>query len=600
MIRDFKSYIIRQNHVCTFPKRIIYLDTEAERSVYDDHEDHHLKLAWTCYVKSTAENRGAAGEWRQWKDGFDLCEYIESKAHEKEALWVFGHNVYYDLQISSFYYYLRLSGWKLQFFYDKGLTYILVIRKGNRTIKAVSTTNYFQCSLKALGQMMGIEKLDVDFDNVNEADLSVYCRRDVEILKKGLEYYMTFVRDNDLGKFSLTKSSQAMAAYRHRFMTYQLHRHEEPDIVKLERSAYHGGRTECHYFGELPQGEYLSLDINSMYPFIMKTKPLPIKLIDVVKKPTLSILPALLQKYSCIAEVNLDTENPAYAVDNGHKLVFPVGRFKAYLCSEGLRYAISKGDIKSIETLAVYDQGHIFGHYVDYFYGLRKKYKGEDNRIMETLSKYFLNTLYGKFGEKHTVEKRTDVSSNVPFYLEEYFDLTTGQRWIEYSMFGVKVKKIGEREGNKSMVSIPAHITEYARFLIWSIMEQLGYENVLYTDTDSVLIRKSDLPRLKYKIHDTELGALKIENTFTHVILNGNKHYVTDDTVKIKGVPKTAIRVKPFVYTYPEFLRQASHMREGIETYYKVRHVTKEVLPFYDKGIVTDTGEVVPFQLELT
>jgi hypothetical protein len=578
----------------------VYLDVESNRAIDEHGENHTFKLGWCCYVNYKKDRDCVKGQWNYFSAAYDFNDYLNGLTQEKEILWLFGHNVYYDLQTSEFYYYFRIYGWKLEFYYDSGLTYILVIRKGTRTIKAISSTNYFACKLKLLGDLVGIPKVEVDFNNVSDEELSTYCKRDVEILKKSMEYYIGFVRDNDLGKFSLTKSSQAMSAYRHRFMAHKICHHEEPDIVALERAAYHGGRTECHRFGEQPAGEYLSLDINSMYPYVMKNYLLPIRCIDYEVRPNLRVVKQMLEHKSVIAECLIDTNEPAYAYNNGEKLIFPVGRFKCYLCTGGLKYAFKNNHVLEIIQAAFYDQGYIFGDYIDYFYSLRKKYKTENNLIMDTLAKYFMNTLYGKFGEKNTIEARTVISQDKPFHCEEVFDMVNNRHWIEYSMFGVKVVSKGKREGKKSFVSIPAHITEYARFLIWAIISQIGYEKVLYCDTDSILINKRDLPNIRYPVHETNLGALKIEAEYKKVILNGCKHYICDKLVKIKGVPKTAVQVGRFVYTYPEFLRQNTHMRLGLERHYRVNYITKDVSPQYDKGTILADGSIVPFRLELS
>lgn len=598
MKRDIPCYIIRQNHMVSMPQRVLYFDTETKGVKRGGYEVHTFRLGWTCYINYKGNPNDRKPVWKFFDDAFELNKYIEGLTQPKEALWIFGHNVYFDLQASEFYYYFAQFGWQYKFYYDAGLTYILAIAKGNKSLKAVSSTNYYSCSLKKLGELIGLEKYEVDLDTVEDDELKDYCKRDVEILKQAMEYYYQFVKDNHLGKFAMTKSSQAMNAYRHQFMTHKLHRHEDKEIVKLERAAYHGGRVECFRFGKQEKQDYVSLDINSMYPFIMKNYPLPIRCIDYTHNINLGVLKALLKKYSTIVKCVVKTDEPAYAYFNGEKLIFPIGEFETYLCTGGVRYALEKNHLQKVQECAVYEQGYIFGDYVSFMYSIRQKYEKENNLIMATLAKYLLNCLYGKFGEKHAIEQTRKVDNAGLYRSIEYFDLIENKHWVEYTMFNTAVKKFGQVEGKRSIVSIPAHITEYARFYLWSIITKIGVNKVYYCDTDSVKIRKCDVSSIADLIDNNTLGKLKIDKEFSHFVINGCKHYVCDSDVKIKGVPRTAEQIGDYTYKYMSFLRQPSHMKEECNREYLLRETIKEVPPEYDKGTIHPSGKVSPFLLE--
>jgi len=328
---DVKQFVLKHNHIKTLPNRILYLDSETEYTKEGETEKHHAKLIVTCYVNYSHKSKRHRERWLKFTNTYDFNNYLQSLAREKNILWVIGHNIFFDLQASDVFYYLPRWGWTLDFYYDKGLTYILVIHKGKRRIKFVSSTNYFDTSLKALGDMIGLPKLDVDFVDVSDKDLYVYCKRDVEIVKVAIEKYMDFIRQNDLGRFALTRASQAYNAFRHRFMYRKIYIHQDENIKELERAAYFGGRTECFRFGKQPKDKYVTLDINSMYPYIMKNLPLPYRVIDYRENISILELKNILNKYACIAEVKINTDKPAYAVRMRYKTVFPIGEFIATL-----------------------------------------------------------------------------------------------------------------------------------------------------------------------------------------------------------------------------------------------------------------------------
>lgn len=586
--------MLRKNHKRSTPTRILYYDVETKKQIVGNEEHHRLKLGWTCYVERRFRNTKDTELWSEWHHTRPLCEYIDSKAKGKSALFLFGHNIYFDLQCSDFFHYFTLWGWQLRFVYDQGLSFILIIKKDSRTIKVCSTTNYFPESLKKLGDMIDLPKLEVDFDTVDETTLSTYCKRDVEIIKQIMEDYFHFIRSYDLGRFGLTRASQSLNAYRHRFMEKRIYLHSERKIQELEKNAYMGGRVECFHIGEVKGGPFLSLDINSMYPHIMKNELMPVRLLDYRENENPASLYGLFERYNLIAKVVIETDRPVYAVRHDKKLVFPVGTFTAYMCSVCLQDALAHGEIHEILEVAIYEGAHIFNTYVDFFYDLRNHFKAQGNCIYEQFCKYLLNSLYGKFAQWRPIVETELNTEAEGYWRRPAIDLVSGRRWIEYKLFNTIVREVGKEIGRNSFIAISAHITEWARYLLHELIATTGYERVLYCDTDSIKIRKSDLPYVKYRMHKKELGALKVESETGHLTIYGPKSYEDENTHTFKGIPKSAKCIAPGQYSYAAFPKMKTHMTRGITRFYIVRNTEKQLRVLYDKGDVHPDGHVTP------
>jgi hypothetical protein len=576
---------------------MVFLDTETKKLIEGDLERHRMDIGWSCYWRRRGGGEKDTETWKFWEGTYPLCKYIDSLAHQKESLWIFAHNAFFDLQVSDFFYYFTKWGWVLDFVFDKGLTYILVIHKEKRSIRVVSTTNYFDTSVKELGKLTGLEKLEANFDSISRDDLSAYCRRDVEIIKRATTLYFEFIKANDLGRFSLTRASQAFNAYRHRFMNTRIYIHTNEKATALERSAYMGGRVECFRFGEQKGGPFLSLDVNSMFPYIMKNVPLPIRLIDYRSNPPLDIVEKGLNKFCMVAHVMLDTKEPLYAVRRHFKVIFPTGRFNAYVCTPLLTEAMKRGHLLKIHHLSAYEQGSLFGEYVDFFYALKQKYKEEGNAILERTAKIFLNSLYGKFAQWSSLEERIEDKTCDGYYRLETVDLVTGDTEIEYKLFNTIVRQQGKEPARNSLIAISAHITEWARFLLWQIIEGTGRDRVLYCDTDSIKMRKRDFPFVQYPVDEQRLGALRREEEFNEFTIWGAKNYITENERKIKGIPRTAEEIDEFTFKYASFPKQATHMRMRIMRHHIVEQMIKEAFPKYDKGDILSDGSTRPYVL---
>lgn len=580
------------------PYHCMWIDSETEYTEDGDTKHHTVKLAWSYYARRHKTGVYTNESWESYSNGHDLSFGIFRRSQDRSTLYLFGHNLFFDLQASGFFLFATQVGWRLDFYYDKGLTYILVIRDGSRTIKAISTTNYYPQSLKSIGDLVGLSKQEVDFADVSDVVLSEYCRTDVEIDALATEKYFSFLEQHNMGNFAMTKASQAYNAYRHRFMKRKIVVHAESDIVALERYAYFGGRTEAHYIGVVPETPICHYDVNSMYPFVMKEYTYPYRLIDFQDAPNLEKVETYLRTYHAVAQVRLKTTTPAYAVTLNGKTVFPVGDFWTGLCTEGLRFAFDHNDVVQITKIAWYEHDDLFSEYVDYFYPLKAKYKQEGNTIYAQIVKIFLNSLYGKFGQKITTEVMQDSYAPEGYYRIDNYDMVTKERWTETQLLNTLVTTGETENGKYSLVAIPAHITENARLYLWSLIERVGYERVYYMDTDSLFTHSSVQKTMVGISDNSRLGALSADRNIDELTIYGAKDYVADGVQKLKGIPARAKRIRQNVYTYDEFLRQNSHLRMQVSDHYIIRTMTKRVQRVYDKGIVTDSGFVLPFQLE--
>jgi len=572
----------------------LFLDTETKPRKKGGITTHYFDIAWSCLWFRPKEKGPGSEDWVFHSDEKDFCDYIENVITSKGNITIVGHNVFFDLQASGFYKYFTQANWQLQFYYDKGLTYILKISKNGATATVVSSTNWFDFSLARLGKTLGLPKLDVDFKKSTPSELKTYCKRDVEILVLALKTYLDFLVTHDLGKFSLTKASQAFTAYRTRFMGRKIFIHDNADVQALERAAYMGGRVEAFFIGKARGKEFVSMDINSMYPYVMISEKYPYRLIGYYENPDKEFIRDALNTYAVIAEIEVKTTLAIFAVKHKGKTVFPIGRFSCYVTTKGLIRAFEIGCLIKVKKAAIYRTANLFNSYVNYFHGLRIKYKNESNDIFELLTKYMLNSLYGKFAQLKIITDIEDENTGRGYFREEVYSIPAARTFVMTHLMNKKIIQYPEGEGELSNVAIAAHITENARFYLWDIMQRVGMDNVLYCDTDSVKIRASQLHKLKGLLDDSRLGYLKCEDRSKSLIIGGAKNYRTEQTRKIKGIPRNAKEVRPGVFVFESFLRQTTHLRGGFSRGVQTKQITRALKSPYSKGIVQASGKVTP------
>ncbi len=591
----FDQKAIPKNHAVAFPQNIIYLDSETEPEIVGKEEHHRMKMAWGCHVRTNGPGRKDTESWEFFDNPYNLWKWIDACARPRTATYIFGHNIYFDLQASNFFHLMAHWGWKLDFIYDAYVTYILVVRRGRCCLKFLSTTNFFEGKLEKLGKMVGLPKLDVTFGVTSDQDLKTYCRRDVEIIKLAMEKYFAFLQSNNLGGFRMSRAAQSIGSFRHTFMKTKIYHHEEPGALGLEMDAYAGGRTECFRLGDQEGGPFVTLDINSMYPFVMRENLFPTQLLCYRQSETLENVKRYVNEVGVIAECFLDTPEPIYAFKYKRKILFPTGKIRVFLTTPGIKEALRRGHLKDVGKVAYYKMEIIFKEFVDELYFLRLKYQNEGNAVYSKMIKILLNSLYGKFAQyvpQMIMEPCEDADS---YQRMETYDLVTGRSVIEYKLMGMWIQEGGREIGKNSLVAVSAHITEYARLLLWSVIERIGLDRALYCDTDSVKIRKADLSRVNWPIHETDLGSLKVEDETNTLNLIGPKAYITDTERVIKGIPKQAVEVEPGLFEFPSFGRSTYHMTHEIKDRVVVTKRHRRLQRTYDKGIVKPGGSVAPF-----
>lgn len=576
---------------------MLFFDTETKHTDNGKLQYHTMDMAYT-YLLDYRRHKGIVeSAFTYFDKSIDLCRYIDEHCYLGTVLTLVSHNAFFDIQNIGFFPYFTERNWEVDFYYDKGLTYILVLKQDNRTIKVLSSTNFYDFSLKQLGDMVGIKKTEVSFDTSTRAEIAEYCKNDVRILVTAMLDYFRFIDVHNCGNWAMTKSGQAYNAFRHAHMTHKIQVHNDETVIALERSAYFGGRTEAFKLGDIDGGPFVSLDINSMYPYVMRSYDFPTRLIDYNTVYGVSEIAERLDRFAMIADCDVETSEPVFAKVIDGKLCFPVGRFNARICSGALSYAIANNMIVRVNAVAVYDKAPVFRDFVDYFYPLKAEYKREGNKVFERLVKLMLNSLYGKFGQRRSVINQFTDFHGEDYYRMESYDMVTGERILESKFLNTVIQQYGMEETDKTVVAIPAHITEYARLLLWSIIKSVGYGRVLYCDTDSVKMRVSDLSRVTHAIDNGKLGALSNEGTFNRFSIYGPKDYVQDDYVKMKGIPKSAEHVVGTTYRYATFYRQAYHLWAKIPDRYVIGTTEKTLKREYTKGVVHSDCSVSPFVL---
>jgi len=493
-------------------------------------------------------------------------------------LYVVAHNLPFDFRIVKGFAEMTVRGLIQEKLIFEGTTNIFSFRLKDKKLVFIDNMNFFKVPLEVLGNNVGLKKLNIQSD-----DLKIYCKRDVEIMVKAWELYMDFLKKGNLGNFAMTIAGQAFNAFRHRFMFSQIYIHNNAEIIKDERNAYHGGRTECFRIGNF-KGKFYMYDFNSMYPSVMKNLEYPTRYISTIYGTfTKRELKNLLKDYCLIADCIVKTNNPIFPTKENNKLIFPVGTFNTVLSTREIEYAINNNLLVKIRKVNLYKKAKLFSNYVDFFFERKQYYKENNNESFSYLCKLFLNSLYGKFGQRNKFYEPV----NLKLPDGHYFDTVN---FITYRTINGRTEKlVGLREGIDSFVAIPAHITADARMKLWELIERAGLSHAYYCDTDSLITDR----KLKTS---KELGEISLKGESDEISIYGNKDYIFNGDEVIKGISKKAVRLSNNSFSQVQFEGMAGAIRNNRLNSVVIRQIVKKLNRKYDKGIIKGT-KINPFTL---
>lgn len=418
---------------------------------------------------------------------------------------------------------------------------IIAVRpwEGPQTYRLVDLKNY---GVESWSDLKDAVDVDVSVEP-NEAKgevgaATVVCGRAVAI-QKTVEKICRFLKENELGGLQTTSSSQAMYSFRRQFLRAPVFLHRNPTALELERKAYHGGRCEMFRHGHV-RGPVFHYDFSSFYPSCCLGSPLPTCLIETREQVDVDELPELCWDKIGIADVTIETDEPAYPLARHGKIVFPVGRFRTQLAQPELIHALDASRIKRVHLLARYDGEPILSLYSASLYESRRKCLRTHGRATTLLLKRMLNALPGKFAQ---LARRwvwePDVKSKAPYMTwQQLKDNGEPERWRSIAWNCQREEIIGESP--TSCPAIAAWVTSCARIRLWKAIRIAGVENVFYTDTDSIHTNQEGSERLTVAglVDNERMGCLRLVEIAGEAWYFRNKHYQIGNRLVCSGLQK--------------------------------------------------------------
>lgn len=369
--------------------------------------------------------------------------------------------------------------------------------------------------LKKLGGKLDIDYklLEPDVREMHKPEILFYQKADcVSLYDAVIAFFAEF---GDV----LTIGSAAMRELKkfHKFET------SSAAFDKSFRNYYFGGRCQCFETGIIDRPIKL-YDMNSAYPDAMKRLKHPVS-----------------RKHSITTDVTPDSLFVCW-IGKNHNAVPVREKFGLNFATEYGTYwttihefnvGLETGTIEphKIKHAIEFEQTMIFDDFVDHFYKLRKVAQADNNLFLEVFYKLILNSSYGKFAQnpEHYADSIILPWGDIPpdpGFIMEY-------RHNKYAIWS----KPTERHSYYN-VATAASITGGTRSML--LRGLTGAVDPIYCDTDSIFCTS-----MTGNMHDTELGAWKLETQGTQMAIGGKKLYALMDGDKCIKKASKGVNLPP-------------------------------------------------------
>ena len=525
-------------------------------------DDETYVWAWACCEIGNETNI---------KYGNNIDSFFEFIIQEKNPE-IYFHNLKFDGEF--IIYYLLNNGFEViedkkdrkdktftTLISDLGMFYSIEVyfKVGNKSVKKVKFLDSLKIIPFSVDQIaksfnLEISKLTLDYNkprsrnHILTPEEKDYITNDVVIVSKALNVLMNEnLRKMTAGSNALSDFKTIINKFRFKHYFPELTPEADSDI----RKAYKGGFTYLNpYYKNKIVGNGVVLDVNSLYPSIMRSKrllPFGEGIFFEGKYEYDKSYPLCIQSLTCSFEIKKDKIPTIQLKENHYKWKFMPNEYIESSKNEVVNLCLTNVDLKLFfEHYNVYDLKYlngwkfkgvsgIFNEYIDKWIKVKNESTISGNKQMRSLAKLMLNSLYGKFATS------LKAKSKIP-YLEN--DV------VHYTITEEKDKK-------GLYIPIGAFITSYAREVTIRTSQKIkdysikkyGEDLYCYSDTDSIhtLLPIEEL-KLFCDIDDVELGKWKHESSFSEAKFVRQKCYIEkfndEYNIVCAGLPKKCMYKK--------------------------------------------------------
>lgn len=564
-MRDIPAHFVRPNEANRYPRRIVTLDSEARIRETRRGETHRFR----CAAGSFDELPAGGGEpLRSQREVFAtpeaVWEWVDGLTRARVRTVVFCHNTAYDIRITDGLRLLPMLGWLLEFLTVDGSRCVARYTRhkdgcgrrqtdqegaagrcdcgDRRSLTITDLYSFLPTSLEVIGDRLGIAKRPLPKQTDSEATWLARCIDDVTITRAAVLRLLQYLESNDMGSFRLTGAAQAMACFRHRHMDrYSLLAHRDAPVLETERRACWTGRCEAFRWGKIA-GPIHEWDFELSYLRLAARTRLPVRLRGEIGPISVQRLRQLAGTRRVLCEIVAAQETPALPSSDGERIRWPTGEFATTVWDQEILAAVDRGATVTVKRAWVYDSRPALARWAQWLLSELAPDGLPADALERIMLKAWARSLIGRFGLRHPVWEKVGRVPGSTLELVPFHDMDSGEQGAHLTVGGDWFERTGLVEAPDSMPAMMGAIMAAARVQLLDALDWVGWDQVLYVDTDSLIVTAAGHRRLLEDGGPPGGGVLRHKGAYSHATIRGPRSLELGDTLRVAGLPRKAVR----------------------------------------------------------
>jgi len=581
-------------------------------------ESTHSPVGWTArcvyrrhrrYAGEVVDAAGVGGE--------QLAVHIDAWAGSAEAAWCYAYDTVAVLNTTRLAEELTGLGWELsRQFGTSSRAMWIVLHKGKRT---KTRSDRVGVDGKPASRITWAHTLTIADAQALHIIPGSEAEKAAAVPGALAEYVIALMEwwdRNELGRWSVTGAALGWTSYRSTLEPKQVVIDHDHELIAYERRAVYGGRRDVAVVGIPGAGQYAEMDFTGAYPTIAAECPLPCayggRLDPAAFDPRHFHNPSV----GVIAEVTVKTMEPRWPCRIEGKVFYPVGEFRTVLAGPDLAEAWDRKAVTEVHEAHWYRMSRHMGAWGAWVKDLIAAPPGVNPEVVRRAAKHWSRAVIGKFAQRGWSTRPWVGPPCDGWVIEETPILGKPHRVVTVGLDGVYYLSEADQRGDHERPAVLAFVEAHVRTRLSRLISGPYRSAIVQWDTDGLIVSLPrlgdcaaaqgytrsqygravpDVPRLIE--HWCELSwplVIRQKTTMDRIILYGPQHIVADAMVKLAGVPRGAVLVRPGVYTADVRPRLGRTGPDDPGGFAPVRSAEFAINGPYSAGWVLEDGTVCP------
>lgn len=556
-------HYLRRNDGEHTPPVVAFLDTETSARLTPAGEVLTLRLWHLRVVVRRATRNAQPGETDfRGLTGAQLADRVDEVTRRHRNLWLFAHNLGFDMTTTRLPQLLCAAGWKVTAAAIGSRTPWMRLSLGSRALALTDSYGWLPAALAQVGPAVGRIKPPLPDEGDSHAAWAARCEADVDVLARAVCDLMDWWDREGLGYWSITGSASGWNAFRHIHTRNRVVIDPDPERVAFDRLAVYGGRRAVTRVGTLKAGPYVDLDFQAAYPTIARWLPLPQR-----RGRTFTSLPIDAPELDnpsmgVLAECVISAEKPRYPCRVGANVWYPVGTYRTVLAGPDITEAKRRGELVEVGPGQVHWLQPVMSPWARWVLAVAEGRDENAPPVARIAAKAWSRSVIGRWAQRSWTSTAWGPSPGEGWGFEPGWDAAGNCPGAVVDLGGQRSWQAASASGDNAYPAILAWIESHVRVRLARAIDAIGPGAVLQCNTDGLVARRRgvgtkgagarlvrpagmrDEAALSWLLGEIEADVwplrLRVKGRYDHLQILGPSHLQLDDRRRWSGIPRSA------------------------------------------------------------